>query len=254
MLPVLLSIPHGGVQTPPELTRCLNITKRDLFNDSDPFSKQIYDLGDKVQNVIKADVARTFVDLNRSMRDLPPQNPDGLIKHTTCWQVPIYTQGMEPDPSMIQILIERYYTPYHNIIKKGIRDQRLKLCLDCHTMTSTAPGISPDDTGKSRPKFCLSNRNDRSSPQWMALLLADCISESFRIDRDEISINDPFCGGYITRQYGNNPVPWIQIEMNRDLYLTKNWFDSEKLTINKDRLEALNNMFGRALSLFFDES
>lgn len=244
MLPILLSIPHGGTQRPPELETRLCISEKDLFADSDPFTMEIYDLGDMVYDVIKTNIARTFVDLNRSMRDLPPQNPDGLIKHHTCWQTPIYIQGMEPDHSMIRVLIERYYEPYHNAIKKGIRDSRLQLCLDCHSMASVAPNISPDDTGKERPKFCLSNRNGRSSPSWMATLLANCISESFSIDKNEISINDPFCGGYITRQYGNNPVPWIQIEMNRDLYLSKEFPHKSK------RLQELNDMFGKALDLF----
>ena len=44
-------------------------------------------------------------------------------------------------------------------------------------------------------------------------------------NRNEISINDPFHGGHITKTYGNKPVPWIQVEMNRDLYLTEPWFD-----------------------------
>ena len=89
-LPVLLSIPHGGTQRPPELDSHLSITDKDLFDDSDPFVIEIYDLGTKVERVIKTNIARAFVDLNRSLQDLPPQNPDGLIKSSTCYEKPIY--------------------------------------------------------------------------------------------------------------------------------------------------------------------
>ena len=74
--PVLLSIPHGGTQRPPELDDLLSITDADLFDDSDPFVIEIYDLGEKVEDVVKTNIARAFVDLNRSLQDLPPENPD----------------------------------------------------------------------------------------------------------------------------------------------------------------------------------
>ena len=75
-LPVLLSIPHGGKEIPPELDDHVCITEKDLFDDSDPFVIEIYDLGEKVEGSIMTNVARAFVDLNRSLQDLPPQNPD----------------------------------------------------------------------------------------------------------------------------------------------------------------------------------
>lgn len=56
-------------------------------------------------------------------------------------------------------------------------------------------------------------------------------------------LNDPFHGGHITKTYGNNPVPWIQIEMNRDMYLSESWFDNEMLSMKTERLQELNNMF-----------
>ncbi|NIP61946.1 MAG: N-formylglutamate amidohydrolase, partial [Nitrosopumilaceae archaeon] len=36
-LPFLISIPHGGTNTPPELNEIACIGKKDLFDDSDPF-------------------------------------------------------------------------------------------------------------------------------------------------------------------------------------------------------------------------
>ncbi|HSG83937.1 MAG: N-formylglutamate amidohydrolase [Nitrosopumilus sp.] len=242
-LPVLLSIPHGGTHKPVELEGHLSITNKDLFDDSDPFVIELFDLGDKVERVIKTDIARAFVDLNRSRQDMPPDNPDGLIKSKTCYDKPIYTNGKEPDDSLKRMLIELYYNPYHQAIQKSLEELDLKLCLDCHSMAATAPYFSPDKTQSKRPLFCISNNYGKTSSQKMIELLADSISEAYSIDKNEIFLNDPFHGGHITKTYGNNPVPWIQIEMNRDMYLSESWFDNEMLSMKTERLQELNNMF-----------
>ena len=83
--------------------------------------------------------------------------------------------------------------------------------------------------------------------------LAECIAESYGINRNEISINEPFQGGYITRTYGNNPIPWIQIEMNRDIYLCEPWFNKDSLRVDETRLAELQKKFGKTLELFFEK-
>ena len=242
------------MQKPVELDGHVSISNKDLFDDSDPFVIELYDLGDKVQRVIKTDIARAFVDLNRSLQDLPPKNPDGLIKSLTCYEKPIYIKGKEPDDSMTNMLIEMYYKPYHRTIQKSISELDLQLCLDCHSMASVAPNISPDKNKRKRPKFCLSNNDGQTSSDEMMELLASCLSESFGIKRKDISLNEPFHGGHITKTYGNNPIPWIQVEMNRNLYLHKEWFNDKTLEIDKSRLSELNQMFKEALIKFCNKS
>jgi N-formylglutamate deformylase len=252
-LPVLLSIPHGGKEMPTELDGHVCITEKDLFDDSDPFVIEIYDLGDKVERSVITNTARAFVDLNRSLQDLPPQNPDGLIKSSTCYQKPIYINGKEPDESLTSMLIDMYYKPYHRSIQKSLHELDLQLCLDCHSMASVAPNISPDGMKKKRPTFCLSNQDGQTSSNEMIDLLASCISESFEIDRSEISLNDPFHGGHITKTYGNNPFPWIQVEMNRNLYLSSPWFNGDSLSIKESHLGKLNKQFESCLNLLFSK-
>ncbi len=252
-LPVLLSIPHGGTQKPAELDGYLAITNKDLFDDSDPFVIELYDLGDKVERVIKTTIARAFVDLNRSMEDMPPENPDGLIKSMTCYQKPIYANGKTPDDTLCKMLIELYYSPYHSSIQKSIEELDLQLCLDCHSMAAIAPGISPDGHNNPRPLFCLSNNDGQTSSQEMLEKLADSISKAYSIDRDAIFLNDPFHGGHITRTYGNKPFPWIQVEMNRSLYLSSPWFDQDALTVDPNYLQKLNKQFENSLDDFFSK-
>lgn len=249
--PVLLSIPHGGTQRPPELEGRLCITEHDQFDDSDPFAREIFDLGGTAAQVISADVARAYVDLNRSVEDLPPRNPDGLLKSMTCYKKPIYIPGKEPDEKLSSLLIENHYKPYHRKIRDSVANPDLKLCLDCHTMAAVAPVVSPDGYSKKRPLFCLSNQEGNTSTGEFIRILALCISESFGVSLEHISFNDPFKGGYITRTYGNKPIPWIQIEMNRSLYLGKQWFDRGNLSVDFSRLEELNQKFHDTLERFF---
>jgi formiminoglutamase len=244
-LPVLLSIPHGGTEVPEELRNRVCITAEDLFDDSDAFTVEIYDLGDNVARVVKAEVARAFVDMNRAADDLPPANPDGVVKTTTCFKRPIYSAGQEPDSELTERLIERYHARYHSQLAVAAR-QSIKLALDCHSMLSHAPPIG-SDYRTPRPLFCLSNRDGATAPGGVLRELANAIAEAFEVPLSEIGLNDPFKGGYITRVHGTGTVPWIQVEMNRSLYLSDPWFKSDTLTVYPSRLAELRDRFKSAL-------
>jgi formiminoglutamase len=251
-LPVFLSIPHGGTEIPGELTERVCIDPVDLFEDGDAFTREIYHLQHRVAALVTTHIARAFVDLNRSTDDMPPQDPDGLIKRMTCFQKPIYIQGKEPDDSLTRKLIERYYLPYHSRIREILRQETILLALDCHSMAAKAPAIAPDAGKKEkRPLVCLGNVHGHSCTNETVEKLRECICRAFSLKRSQVSINQPFSGGYITRTYGGNPVPWVQVELNRSLYLAPPWFDSANLQIDRNRLRQLNRQFENALRFFF---
>ncbi len=246
MLPVFLSIPHGGTETPKELHDRICITPQDLFDDGDAFTADVYDLSGEVAGVVKAEIARAFVDLNRAPEDRPPQNPDGVVKTATCLNRPIYKPGREPDEALTALLIERYHGPYHARLEAAGADPRIRLALDCHSMLPTAPPIAPD-AGRRRPLFCLSNGNGRTAPTQLLEALAAAFAAAFEVPREEIGLNDPFKGGYITQRHGGGRLPWIQVEMNRSLYLAGPWFDRDTRQIHPGRLENLRDRFRDAL-------
>ena len=255
--PLLISIPHGGTAIPNELTGHISIGKKDLFDDMDPFTREIYEPGDRAVGIVAADIARAFIDLNRSPDDLPPANPDGIVKSMTCYKKAIYIKGKEPGESMGRILIDKYYLPYHRKIKEIIETGEVHLALDCHSMAASPPPIAPDrvrDRQKKRPLICLGNVHGKACPPEMAERLADCFREAFLLEKEDVSVNEPFAGGYITRTYGNNPVPWVQVEMNRLLYLSSPWFDPVALTVDNRRLTQLNNRFKEVLECYFKKS
>ena len=251
-LPVLISIPHGGNKIPAELKDRLAIGERDIFEDIDPFTQQIYDLGEKIKYVVKTDIARTFVDPSRSISDLPPDNPDGVIKSHTCFGKIIYRDNLQPNELETESLLNKYYYPYHHQLQEIIQNNEndLQICLDCHSMVDTGPAISPD-VGKRRPMICLGNRFGESASGEIIQKLKSCFIVAFGLDETKVTINKPFGGGYITRNYGKKPLPWIQVEMNRSFYLREPYFNSAVLTISNEIIEDLNNKFYLALKKFF---
>lgn len=253
-LPFLVSIPHGGTETPDEVRDRTCISLADVLEDSDAFTREIYDVPEGVKGVLKADVARAFVDLNRAEHDRPPANPDGVVKSLTCDGKPIYLPGQEPDEPLIEKLLARYHRPYHQAIRETLAQlgTDLVLALDCHSMAAVAPEIAPDP-GQRRPAFCLGNRHGQACPREMIEILADCLREAFGLGPADVALNRPFAGGYVTRTYGTDPVPWIQVEMSRDLYLRAPYFDQETWNIDRSRLRELKARFLNALQLLFEQ-
>jgi formiminoglutamase len=250
-LPFLLSIPHGGRKIPQEVKDRVSLSPVDLFDDGDAYTREIYDLGDRVAEVISTNIARAFVDLNRAPDDLPPGNTDGAVKSHTCYGKVIYKAGLEPDQTLIKTLLEKYYHPYHQRIQKTLDEEspEIKLALDCHSMAAVGPEIAPDP-GQRRPMICLGNRHGQTCPAEMVEELARCFREVFNLEAPEVTINQPFAGGYITRTYDGNPIPWIQVEMSRALYLTPPYFDRQTLQMDQAHLRELKRKFERVLRLF----
>lgn len=249
--PVLLSIPHGGRKIPNEIANRVCITPKDQFEDGDAFTREIYGIRHKVQGYVEGNIARAFVDLNRDVNDRPPKNPDGVVKSMTCLGKPIYHSDRGLDEELIDLLLRNYYHPYHKKIRELLYSSgEIKLMLDCHTMEAVGPEISPDP-GHERPKFCLGSNYGKSCPTDIVRRMAHCFKIAFGLQDGEVAVDKPFAGGFITRAYGNNPTPCLQIEMNRNFYLANLWFDEEELTVAPARLEQLRQNFVNALDLFF---
>ncbi len=216
-LPLLLSVPHGGLQTPEEVAGRTALSASDVMDDIDLFTRELYDLGGVVRHVLMADVARPFVDLNRDPEQLPPRFPDGVIKSHTCFNVPVYKPGFEPDEALVRHLLEKYHASYHRELERRLREPGVELMLDCHSMSEYPPPIAPDREQR-RPLVNLGDYAGKACPRLTTELLANCIMDSLSLEDSQVTINRPFQGGYITRRHGANPRPVIQVEINRALY------------------------------------
>jgi formiminoglutamase len=257
----LISIPHGGNEIPSEVTKSINITQKDIFYDGDTLANNIYNFKEKVAALVTMPVARAILDVNRAPEDLPPENPDGIIKTITLQGKSVYRKEKFPGGDIIDILLKKYYLPYHIEITSLLKKHDIKLALDCHTMLEYAPAtdINP---GQARPVVCLSNGGDETGnpkkgtlvtcpPEWMRAL-----ARSFRdvcIPEGDVALNSPFTGGHISQHHHRTTgVPWIQIELNRRLYLSDCNFDARHLHVENERIMELQTRIFSAIKRFWE--
>ena len=258
--PILISIPHSGDTVPPEVADMVSITERDIFYDGDAFTREIYDFGKRLEAVIETSITRAIVDVNRDSCDRAPANPDGVVKTVTTDGTPVYREGMFPDGDLVEDLLQRYYFPYHERLGDLLESRDIKLALDCHSMLERSPPIS-DKPDLPRPLICLSNRGDRGGlpvrghgpvtcpPEWIRAL-AESLGQAFA-GVGRVAMNDPFLGGYISQyNYGQRGIPWIQIKINRKLYLNEAYFDPERLRVDQRIIQELRGRISDAIVQF----
>ncbi len=238
--PVLISVPHGGNRVPTELKKHCSLTPWDLFEDSDGITRDIYDYKDRVISYIDTPIARATIDLNRRREDIDPRSSEGVIKTKTASGAKIYTQGQFPGNSLSEALLKKYYDPYHRKLDSLLKQHPVKFALDCHSMDPSGPKFGKKP-GERRPTFCLSNGGDSSgfpigkkgyvtcSPT-LIINFAEILAQTFKISEDDVLLNDPFPGGHIIRSHYSEKTPWIQLEINKKLYLSQDKFDKRSMT------------------------
>jgi formiminoglutamase len=264
-LPFILSIPHGGLEVPPEVADRHALSDEELFTECDAFTREFYGMSDAMLGEVTQDVARVFVDLNRPPDDLPPATDDGAIKTATRFGHPVWRDGEVPEADLQRTLLERYYHPYHRRLAELLEARRdeVRLLVDCHTMSGTGPPAAKD-AGARRPLICLSNLGDEngnagrhgrtSVPQAVLERLRDIMADVFAPEfassdhLHPITLNRPFLGGHITRHYSARGLWVVQVELSKDLYLHPRWFDPSSRSMDGGRLSDLNAMVRTALA------
>jgi N-formylglutamate amidohydrolase len=207
-LPILLSVPHAGWKIPKEVQDICILTKKDIRDDGDAGAAEIYDpLKKDVEAFVATDIARAIVDMNRAENDFWK---DGVIKTHTCWDVPVYSTY--PSHDTILKLIAKFHRPYHSRLSESVK--KVKIGIDCHTMAAVAPPVAPD-RGRERPPVCISDADSTCPREWIETL-AQHLTRSLGF---QVSINQPFKGGYIIRSHANE-MPWIQLEFSRAPFLS----------------------------------
>ena len=68
---------------------------------------------------------------------------------------------------MVETLLAHYYRPYHQNLKRYIKD--IVAGIDCHTMAAFGPPVGPE-SGVERPAACLSNAEGTCPDAWLVSL------------------------------------------------------------------------------------
>lgn len=269
-LPLLLSVPHGGLFIPPDLRPFCLLSDEEIILDSDTWTRELYDFRNVVEEYVDTDLARIVVDLNRAADDLPPRNPDGVVKLFSVAGKQVWKESHGLPPALVEQLINDYHTKYHIRLEKAALNRKVVLAIDCHSMLAVAPramkeSLPAAEVADLRPLFCISNRggthgefigDSLSAPEEMLLRFKSLIEKHFTdfvgkdINVPLVSLNDPFRGGFITHYHGTKgPIPWIQLEINRQLYLPEKLPSSLKPSeIDFIRFEKIRSLLHKVFS------
>jgi len=218
--PLLVSIPHSGLELPPDLSPRLTDTARTL-PDTDWFVDRLYTFAGTLGcSVIKAHYSRYVVDLNRPFDGAPlyPGRSETELCPTTDFSnAPLYRNASALTKEEIDGRIGRYWRPYHQAIEAELErmlEHHGVACLwDAHSIPSRVPRFFEGEL----PELNLGTADGTSCAPWMR-------DAAWRIIRssDYGSVLDGrFKGGYITRRYGDpgRNVHAAQLEIAQRAYM-----------------------------------
>ncbi len=222
-VPILLSIPHCGVQFPDEIKQSY---KQDLVtapDDTDWFVQRLYDFAPALGiTIIHAVYSRWVIDLNRDPKSKPLYD-DGRIITPLCpttdfFGTPIYAdERNEVDAAEVQRRTGQYYIPYHqklDELRLAIKNKFGKVLLwECHSIRQFVPTIHKDKFSD----LILGDADGTSAPPEITTTALTSLQNS----QYEVSHNHPFKGGYITRQFCDpkNNEHALQLEMSKVNYM-----------------------------------
>jgi len=259
-LPILITIPHGGITVPEELTVNKIVSKFDIFFESDTCANELFNFKNHVIAKIDTEISRLFIDLDRNMLHVFPISQDGVIKNETLHGKPIYKKTVYPDKIAIPNILNRYYQPFHRGIKKYISKGEIKLIIDCHTMMPVGPSNSPD-AGMPRPLILVENIIEKdgekkfSCPPELAKSFMENLKKSFTKEEATVAgkfyLNKPLSKGYLINKYGQSEIPMLRLSISRSLFLNDKYLNHDNLKVDEVRINELKKKIWFGINKFF---
>lgn len=250
-IPILLSIPHCGVDFPDEIRSTYKQNMINAPDDTDWFVHRLYDFAPAMGiTIIHAVYSRWVIDLNRDPQSKPLYT-DGRIITALCpatdfFGAPIYNdERKEVQPDEVQRRTEKYYTPYHHKLRELLSDIKREfgkvLLWECHSIRQSVPTINKE----AFPDLILGDVDGASA----SVSIIDAAMNTLGSSRYQLSHNHPFKGGYITRQFCDpkNNEHALQLEMSKVNYMDDSETRYDELRANEMRTllqKTLSNLAG----------
>lgn len=244
-LPIIISIPHSGIDFPPQITSKIKPELLQQPVDTDWFVHKLYPFAESMGiTVIKAQYSRYVIDLNRAPQDTPLYSSErfqtSLVPLQTFSQKNIYLDS-PPCQNEIDFRLQNYYWPYYKKIS-ALLDKLKKnfgnvLLFDAHSIKRNVPAISSEKF----PSFILGNQNGQTANE----NIINCALQALKKDRQySVSHNTPFKGGHITRHFSNpqSGIHTLQLEMSQDIYMDEKTITFQENKAN-DVIQILENLF-----------
>ncbi|HET9053270.1 MAG TPA: N-formylglutamate amidohydrolase, partial [Cyclobacteriaceae bacterium] len=199
-IPIVLSIPHCGVEFPDEIKGAYKPDMIQAPDDTDWFVHRLYDFAPAMGiTIIHAVYSRWVIDLNRDPQSKPLYT-DGRIITPLCpatdfFGNPIYKdERSEVSAGEVNRRTETYYKPYHtklNELRMELKETFGKVLLwECHSIRQFVPTINKEKF----PDLILGDADGASASEAISNITLKTLTDS----RYQVNHNHPFKGGYIT--------------------------------------------------------
>jgi N-formylglutamate amidohydrolase len=258
--PVVVEIPHAGLELPAQCLAPLAAPARALGRDADLYVDRLYaDAPAEGATMIVARTSRYVVDLNRGEADIDAEVVEGSgpsetrFNHGLVWRT---TSDGEPalarrlTRAEIDERLEQVYWPYHRAVRAALDRKRERLgvavLLAAHSMPSIARpsaargagghGASVRTSGgeaaHTRADVVPGSRGRTTA----SACFIDAVETHARAHGMSVRHDDPYAGGFSTQHYGrpSERVHAVQVEIARRLYL-----DESTLRPLADRFDAV---------------
>lgn len=245
--PVIVEVPHAGLDLPAPFLEPLAAPARALGRDADLYVDLLYgDAPAEGASILVARTSRYVVDLNRAEGDVDGDVVEGAradvrLQHGLVWRT---TSEGEPAlfrklrPAELEERLELLWRPYHRALASAIARKQarfgLAVVLAAHSMPSVErngmrdpwsprarpgpPRDRPDGRDpRARADVVPGTRGRRSADaRFIDAVEAHAAAAGWTVRHD-----DPYAGGFTTQHYGrpSTGVHAVQVELARRLYL-----------------------------------
>jgi N-formylglutamate deformylase len=199
--PLLLSMPHSGVEIPEAIERTLHSAWLGRC-DTDWWIDRLYGFAEELDaTIVRTRLSRTVIDVNRHPSGAslyPGRTTTELCPTTTFDGAALYREDQAPDAQAIAERRRAYFEPYHALLAAEITRLRAAhgalVLYDCHSIRSRVPRLFDGEL----PHLNLGTFAGAScAPELRSAVHTVCAAGSF-----SSVLDGRFQGGYITRHYG----------------------------------------------------
>ena len=236
-VPMVFVSAHSGRAYEPEFVETSRLDQLTLRRSEDSFVDELF-AGAPAQGapLLRAHFPRVYLDPNREPWELDPTMFEDALPdfvNTSSLRVAgglgtiarVVTNGAEVYQGKLKFSeaerrIKTLYIPFHETIQDllALTVQRFRsaVLIDCHSMPSFG-GPMDRDPGTERADMVLGDRFGTSC----AKVVTDTAEETLTKAGLRVERNDPYAGGFTTRNYGRPEagVHALQVEIKRSLYM-----------------------------------
>jgi N-formylglutamate amidohydrolase len=245
--PLVVEIPHAGLDLPPRFLEPLTAPARAVGRDADLYVDALYqDATAEGATVLVARTSRYVIDVNRAESDVDADVVEGgrgdvRMHHGLVWRTTSDGEaalGRKLTRAELEERLEAIWRPYHRtlteLLNRKLARFGVAVVLAAHSMPSVERGQGRERDGRDRDVSRLSSPGGARSQRTRADVVPgtrgrrsaaaryiDAV-EALAVARGwTVRHDDPYAGGFTTQHYGRpaEGLHAVQVELARRLYL-----------------------------------